>query len=466
MFDSLSSIVSSIVNNPFVQLFGLLGFSFWAIISHFWQKGKNKNVSETLPDYPSSESSPMPQPAEESLLESEGEFFKVAAGIDLQKRLKSLRRIDDETREIDENFISCAEYQLFLDDAQTKGKFYQPDHWAAYRFAKGFAKQPVVGMRARDAEAFCEWLNNKLKNEVKYRLPTLAEAQKFPPQVNGLATWCKGSGDKWDLHWKSPQEHQQIKSKWKELFKGNWKMRYVDEMRHVYTSDCSDPDGFNRARLGAAAMGCTVLLAFLVAFLFTFAVAIAVTRAFADAIAVGFAGALFLSIIFAISRFIVFTYAFDRALIHTFAIADTFQDGKIKYAIKGQHTTFAQQFLQELQPTTVVEQRKKTLLTELLIIITTSNLSEQRQAWQRYIDDLTEYTVIVYDTLEEMEGGRTWWQRLLLRWHKIGNYIYFSLLKYPLLRAWIDITNARQEGKLPVWEGIRIVRDSGSKSSA
>jgi energy-coupling factor transporter ATP-binding protein EcfA2 len=79
-------------------------------------------------------------------LESDNpELFKIAAEVKLQRRLKNLHRID-ETREIDVEFISCAEYQLFLDEKRAKGKFYQPDHWMDYHFAKDSAEQPIVGV--------------------------------------------------------------------------------------------------------------------------------------------------------------------------------------------------------------------------------------------------------------------------------------------------------------------------------
>lgn len=312
-------------------------------------------------------------------LESDNqELFKLAAEVKLQRRLKNLHRID-ETREIDVEFISCAEYQLFLDEKRAKGEFYQPDHWLDYRFTKGSAEQPIMGMLAGDAKAFCEWLSQR--EQVEYRCPTLTEAREFMPvtNLNYLATWCEErSSYQWDLHWKLPQAKQDIELKLNELFsEESWIIQYTD----------------NRVRTLARDL--------------------------------------------------------DKAL----------QD-----ALEEENFTAAKKCLQELQPTVTVEQRKKSLLTELLTILSTNNYLKQRRAWRRYIAYLAEYAVISYEMLEK-ENGRTWWQRLL-HWHKLKNS-YTNEKKYlAQLGAWSLIITARQKGKLPAWEGIRIVRDRTSESGS
>ena len=101
------------------------------------------------------------------------------------------KRIDD-TTEIDTDFITCAEYQLFLDEMRTQGEYYQPDHWTAYTFfettPKLSATDPVLGVRAEDAKAFVIWLNKREK--AAYRLPTPTEAKEFPANMESVATWC------------------------------------------------------------------------------------------------------------------------------------------------------------------------------------------------------------------------------------------------------------------------------------
>ncbi len=148
------------------------------------------------------------------------EEFKLAAEVKLKRRLKNLQRID-EKREIDQTFISCAEYQLFLDEMRTEHRFYQPDHWTTFRFPRGSALQPIVGVRAQDAEKFCEWLSQK--EHKKYRCPTLTEAQEFFALENQeFATWC----DENSLQWNSPRTKQQIEFKVENLLKGSWAVKY------------------------------------------------------------------------------------------------------------------------------------------------------------------------------------------------------------------------------------------------
>ena len=45
----------------------------------------------------------------------------------------------------------------FLDEMRAQEKYHQPDHWPDHGFAGGDANKAVAGVRAEDAEAFCEW---------------------------------------------------------------------------------------------------------------------------------------------------------------------------------------------------------------------------------------------------------------------------------------------------------------------
>ncbi len=95
----------------------------------------------------------------------------------------------DEQREIDLSFITCAEYQLFLDDMKAKGKYYQPEHWKEFHFPSGKAKDPVTGVCFEGAEAFCKWLTQKTQ-KYYYRLPTANEIAIFSHETSAdLATW-------------------------------------------------------------------------------------------------------------------------------------------------------------------------------------------------------------------------------------------------------------------------------------
>jgi hypothetical protein len=87
-------------------------------------------------------------------------------------------RIDNDTY-IDDSLVTCAEYQLFIDEMRAQGKYHQPDHWTDYHFPRGQARQPILGMRPSDAVAFCEWLTRRNNDSWTYRLPTASQAQEI-----------------------------------------------------------------------------------------------------------------------------------------------------------------------------------------------------------------------------------------------------------------------------------------------
>lgn len=88
-------------------------------------------------------------------------------------------RIDENTY-IDDTLVTCAEYQLFIDEMREQGKYYQPDHWTSYQFPEGRAREPVLGVRFHDAEEFCDWLSER-EQKWYFRLPFQVEAVNFPP---------------------------------------------------------------------------------------------------------------------------------------------------------------------------------------------------------------------------------------------------------------------------------------------
>src|SRR5262249_52738436 len=114
---------------------------------------------------------------------------RIAAEVQLARRLKSLQRIDDK-REIDLTYLFCAEYQLFLDDMRAQGKYRQPDHWTDFTFAKGQAREPVCGVRYEDAEEFCKWLTQRQGGETLFRQPFASEIEKWQPENVHIAAWC------------------------------------------------------------------------------------------------------------------------------------------------------------------------------------------------------------------------------------------------------------------------------------
>ena len=88
----------------------------------------------------------------------------------LVRRLRQMIQLNGETYG-NTTLITCAEYQVFLDEQRAQGKYYQPDHWTGYRFPPGQGHAPVLGVRPTDASAFCKWLTAKENGPWRYRLP-------------------------------------------------------------------------------------------------------------------------------------------------------------------------------------------------------------------------------------------------------------------------------------------------------
>jgi len=114
-----------------------------------------------------------------------------------------MQRIDENTY-IDDTLVTCAEYQLFIDEMRERGKYYQPDHWASYRFPVGDARKPILGMRLSDTYTFCEWLTQRDIATWRYRLPFYEEALNYPieslPQLP-LGYWVINADKQSQFFW-------------------------------------------------------------------------------------------------------------------------------------------------------------------------------------------------------------------------------------------------------------------------
>lgn len=103
---------------------------------------------------------------------------QIAAEVLLTKRLRQMVYLKENTF-IDTSLITCAEYQLFLDEQMMQGKDHHPDHWTIYRFSPGSGNTPILGMRSSDAAAFCEWLTRREAGHWHYRLPKAGELKEI-----------------------------------------------------------------------------------------------------------------------------------------------------------------------------------------------------------------------------------------------------------------------------------------------
>ncbi len=118
---------------------------------------------------------------DKGLESSEPEVFKLAVEVKLAKRLSQLLPIDED-RAIDTSDLTCAEYQLFVNELQNLESGFPGDN----------AKQPAIIESWSDALNFCGWLseiansylitNQLTEQQYYYRLPNSTEI------VNHLAT--------------------------------------------------------------------------------------------------------------------------------------------------------------------------------------------------------------------------------------------------------------------------------------
>lgn len=108
---------------------------------------------------------------------------------------------------LNENLVTCAEYQVFVNAMRGQDKYHQPDHWNAYKFPEGEADEPVLGVRPSDAVAYCTWLTGGEKDGWKYRLPTRREADRSPLGTSTeklLGYWVSGGEGHMQFSWSGP----------------------------------------------------------------------------------------------------------------------------------------------------------------------------------------------------------------------------------------------------------------------
>ena len=91
--------------------------------------------------------------------------------------------------EIGLNPVTNQDYSQFVWDFGYK----VPKTWEGFRFADGTGDHPVAGVSKIDAEAFCQWVNNKLQTQ--FRLPNEAEWERAARGTDGrIFPW----GDEFD----------------------------------------------------------------------------------------------------------------------------------------------------------------------------------------------------------------------------------------------------------------------------
>jgi hypothetical protein len=368
------------------------------------------------------------------------------------------KRIDN-TTEIDTDFITCAEYQLFSDEMRAQGKYHQPDHWTAYTFfettPKLSATAPVLGVRAEDAETFVNWLNRREK--ATYRLPTPTEAKEFPTNMKSVATWCY-EDKKFTLGGLGKPEYQGIEQRLK-------KLSTLPLLNHWVSLFLSYPAYYHYS-----------------GFELDLAHALDLPHGIAHSVVVilNFTGPVFNNPSFPLDRSFNNSIAFIST--RAFDLAAIIDQELYSLLLNARQFDTALSKIQQLRndSPSIVQQRRLTLLIDLIHCQTATTSSGIRQALRKYAIRLLEY---VWIGLNESEKEKTeeivirpWWQLWWQFWKqpspKVEQADYLEVEQTDYLEKeqnilenyWqLKIIEAREAGELPAWEGIRLVRVTAEK---
>jgi hypothetical protein len=363
----------------------------------------------------------------EGLESDDQELRRIAAEVRLARRLKSLQRIDDK-REIDLTYITCAEYQLFLDDMSVRGEWRQPDHWTDFTFTKGQAHEPVCGVRHEDAEEFCKWLTERQGGKASFRLPSASEARKWDPDNTHIAVWC---GDQQAPVGLTPKIEQELRRKLKTLAPTRLPMLQLVAFDRVDTLD------FVRVRVRAIA----------------FARALGLTRGNTFGLDLDLDSVGVCDLNDAHAHVLASAQALASAAVGS-RISTSIH--RFIRSIEQRDFGYAQRLVEDLMNDSNSEvARWGGLLSALLAVIAAENSIEMRAAQKRCTACIFEYVYEGYEILENEESP--WRQKMLgIR----GGGRWKERKRVALDTYWrLQIGRLRVEGKLEAWEGIRIVRE-------
>jgi energy-coupling factor transporter ATP-binding protein EcfA2 len=440
---------------------------------------------------------------------------RLAAEVRLSRRLKSLQHIDKE-REIDTNFLTCAEYQLFLDDMRAQGRFFQPDHWTSLTFAAGEAGDAISGVRTDDAVAFCDWLTNRQGGGRRYRLPSPDEARRYAAKTVALAAWCR-DGDEFKLTKFTDREQVSVAlscmSQVLELrhFAAFSRVRvrsltrvinlpdilqairqFVDEANDEANAEAKDA-GRPRARYFKPTRGDASVTDYArardLAHALTRTLDRVLDRANARSLA-RVAGvkldhaldlALRLALSLSLDRDLDLTGYLD--LTHEFAcylakgLASTLRQESIVGHIEQNNLPEAQSMAEALltklgarrRPDQsllitqdAVEARLTQLLNDILATATTQTELSMRQTQRKYAMHMLEYAYIGIRA-KQSHNHVAWWRRLLYVHKEDDAETKPEQERLEMdvseLYWWLQVIMAREDGTLSAWEGIRIVRE-------
>ncbi len=137
---------------------------------------------------------------DQGIEDADSEMRRIVAEALLARRLREMVHLKDDIYR-GTSLITCAEYQVFLDEQRERGEYCQPDHWTDVHFPAGGARNAVLGVRPSDAVAFCAWLTQRESSVWRYRLPREGEheaAKESASDQPRVGYWTnEGKGFMW-----------------------------------------------------------------------------------------------------------------------------------------------------------------------------------------------------------------------------------------------------------------------------
>ena len=148
-----------------------------------------------------------------------------SAKVKLSQRFSNSFISEDKYREFDKFYLTCCEYQVFVDSHKPLNKYYQPDNWTNIDFLEKTALNYVTILRPSEAILLCEWLSEKYTySGSEFRLPSVNEEKKLadtksldrtkPKKINvdWCGCWCT-SGEDFIVVGASKQKLRLVKDK-------------------------------------------------------------------------------------------------------------------------------------------------------------------------------------------------------------------------------------------------------------
>jgi hypothetical protein len=395
----------------------------------------------------------------------------------LAAHMRLTRRLEEQKNRVDPTFITCAEYQLFLDDMRSQNHYLQPDHWPDYHFPLEEVRAPVMGLRAQDANSYCEWLTKRYGGGFTYRLPTMEEAKTVAAaeaEEALLATWCRedAGNELFILAGLSSKQQEDLLSRLEEI-RVSQELEVPLPRGRVFNLDLSLSTMLNLDR------GLAYDLNDSIATVLALDAGQNVTTqthghdhdlALAVSIALDFDRVLDCTVDLdldlnrALALDLVIALDFNRTIALDFALAIDRQ--KERASVDMFNYEQARMLLDYMDAEgEFLKHRRIRLLKAVLdvLIAGKGDVRDVRGAWRRYAALLLEYAWIGYD--QAKYHSPSWLERLIPppphKRHRLK-------ARQMLLDScwWLYIVMAREAGTLPPWEGVRVVRDDRATDAA